>query len=244
MSICFRFHGSLTELLHNRWQGRKEVLLPFTRAAAIKDVLEAFGPPHTEIGSIVCNGQEVDFSWPVSSGQEFEIDSISAPWDVTKTSLLRPLPLPSLKFYTDLTVGRLTHYLRMAGFDTMYDPDQRGRPLAVSVQREQRVLLTKNLDLLKYKEVEFGRAVRAVGPAGQLWEVLCLFGVTTLKRPFSRCLACNRLLEPVKKETVMHRLEPLTIRYYNEFYICRFCDRLFWPGSHVERMRTILNGLM
>ncbi|MDY0390213.1 MAG: Mut7-C RNAse domain-containing protein [Desulfobulbus oligotrophicus] len=241
MSIRYHFQGSITELLRNRWQEKGVLEQPFIRTASIKDVIEAFGPPHTEIGYILCNSRPVDFNWLVAPGQEFEIGPISAPWDVTSATLLRPSPLPSLKFCTDLTVGRLTRYLRMAGFDTLYTPGQKARALAASVHEEQRVLLTKNLGLLKYREVEFGRAIRAVSPDDQLREVLNLFGIDQLKQPLSRCLACNRLLEPVEKETILHRLEPLTLRYYSEFFVCQFCDTLFWPGSHVERMRTILN---
>lgn len=241
MHIRYHFQGSLTKLLRSRWQGMDSIVQPFTRSASIKDVIEAFGPPHTEIGHILCDGQPVDFNWLISSGQDYEISPILPPWDVSRATLLRPTPLPTLRFFTDLTVGRLARYLRMAGFDTLYATNEKDRDIVVALQREPRVLLTRNLDLLKYKEVEFGRAIRAITPVAQLREVLDLFGITQLAHPLSRCLECNRPLEPVDKATILHRLEPLTIRYYNDFHICRSCDNIYWAGSHVARMRKILS---
>jgi uncharacterized protein with PIN domain len=240
MYIRYCFQGTLSQLLRSRWRGTNPIIQPFTRPASIKDVLEAFGPPHTEIGSILCNGQPVDFYWPISSGQNYEIAPIIAPWDISQATLLRPQPLLVLRFLADRTVGRLARYLRMAGLDTLYEPDWNDDDIVAALQNEPRVLLTRNLDLLKRKQVVFGRAIRMVAPFAQLREVLDLFGINQLNQGLSRCLQCNQLLEPVDKSTILHRLEPLTIRYYHTFNICRNCDQIFWAGSHVGRMRELL----
>jgi uncharacterized protein with PIN domain len=141
----------------------------------------------------------------------------------------------------DGNVGRLARYLRMAGFDTLYDPAWDERDIVQEIQKDRRILLTRNLDLLKHKEVEFGRCVRAMAPVAQLREILNLFSSTQLPQAFTRCLACNTLLEPVRKEDILDRLEPLTLQYFDIFSICPRCDRIYWPGSHIDRMQQSLN---
>ena len=242
MHIRYCFQGTLSQLLTRRWRGMDPIVLPYSRSASIKDAIEAFGPPHTEIGHILCNGQPVDFDWPINPGQDYEIAPILAPWDITQATLLRPRPLPALRFLADRTVGRLARYLRIAGFDTLYEPEWRDGEIVAALQHEPRVLLTRNLDLLKRKQVVFGRAIRTVTPVAQRTEVLELFGVNRLDHCLTRCLACNQLLEPVDKAAILHRLEPLTIRYYHEFRICRICDHVYWAGGHVDRMRELLKG--
>lgn len=240
MHIRYWFQGTLSQLLRSRWRGVDSIAQPFTRSASIKDVIEAFGPPHTEIGHILCDGQPVDFDWLIGPGQVYEIAPINPPWDISQATLLRPQPLPALRFLTDRTVGRLARYLRMAGFDTLHEPDLNDGEIMAALQREPRVLLTRNLDLLKRKPVVFGRAIRAVGPGTQLAEVLELFGINRINHGLTRCLVCNQPLEFVDKATILHRLEPLTIRYYNDFHICRTCDHIYWAGSHVDRMHELL----
>jgi hypothetical protein len=72
--------------------------------------------------------------------------------------------------------------------------------------------------------------------------MLDLFAIGAPPRPFSRCLECNALLDPVPKAAILHRLEPLTIRHFDTFCICRPCDKIYWTGSHVDRMRQVLTG--
>lgn len=240
MQACFHFHGDLVPLLRPRWRSGQPIRLPVTRAASIKDVIEAFGPPHTEIGGIDCDGRPMDFSCPVGAGQRFDILPVTAPWDVTRPTLLRPDPLPGLAFLVDGTLGRLARSLRMAGFDTLSNRLWQVPDLLRTLAREPRVLLSRNLDLLKRRQVVFGRAIRAEAVTAQLREVLALFGIAALPRALTRCLDCNGLLEPVAKSDILHRLEPLTIRYFEEFHRCRSCDRIYWAGSHVDRMRRTL----
>lgn len=240
MNAIYHFHGDLPQLLRPRWRTANPIALPVTRAASIKDAIEAFGLPHTEVGDIACDGQPADFCRRVEAGQRFDIFPHPTPWDVTRPTILHPVPLPELRFVVDVNAGRLARYLRMAGFDTLYDPCWDDRTILAVLQAEPRLLLSRNLDLLKRKQVAFGRRIRADNPLDQLREVIGLFGIRDLPKPFSRCLECNLPLEPVAKGDILPRLEPLTIRYVDLFSICRNCDRIYWQGSHVEKMGTLL----
>ncbi|MDD3619215.1 MAG: Mut7-C RNAse domain-containing protein [Desulfobulbaceae bacterium] len=236
MAAEYHFHGDLQTLLRRRWRDVRPVRQEVTRSASIKDVIESFGLPHTEVNRIECNAREVDFSRAVEDRDRFDIFPVHVPWDVARPTLLRPRPLQTIRFIVDNNVGRLARYLRMAGFDTLYDYRWTDGEIIALLEVENRILLTRDLDLLKRKRVEFGRYIRSGRPAAQVREVLNLFGAAGLE-PFSRCLECNFPLRSVEKEDVLHRLEPLTRKYYNSFSICSRCDRIYWPGSHVDRMR-------
>jgi len=241
MYTTYHFHGDLHRLLRQRWRGRQPIALPVTRSASIKDVMESFGLPHTEVDRITCNGRITDFCQRVEASQRFDIHPIPCPWDTSIPTLLRPKPLPSLRFIVDVNVGRLARYLRMAGLDTLYDPSWDERRILREIQKNRCLLLTRNLDLLKRNQVEFGRYIRATTPEEQLREILELFGGTAAPNPLSRCLECNTLLQPVRKEDILHRLEPLTIEYFSLFSLCPHCDKIYWHGTHVDRMLQSLH---
>jgi len=236
MAVFF-LHGDLSRLLRRKWRRANPVILQITRAASIKDVIESFGLPHTEVGMIGWQGGAVDFSFPVADSHRYDIRPVQAPCDVTRPTLLRPQPLASVRFLVDANVGRLARYLRMAGFDTFYDRGLAGQDIIELLQRDGRILLSRDLDLLKRKAVEHGRYVRAEDPEKQLREIVHFYGLAHQVKPFSRCLECNGTLRAIDKETVRHRLEPLTERYYHTFSICPGCNKLYWKGSHIENMR-------
>lgn len=237
MPAEYSFHGDLSNLLRRRWREANPVRQPVTRAASIKDVMESFGLPHTEVGRIECDGWEADFSMPVWEGRRFDIFPVPVPWDVFRPTLLRPRPLTTICFIVDNNVGRLARYLRMAGLDTLYDHRWSNGDILDRLRRDNRILLTRDLDLLKRKQVVFGRYIRSSEPVLQLREVLNLFGPAAQVNPFTRCLECNSHLRAVAKQAVLERLEPLTRKYYESFSICPRCDKIYWPGSHVDKMR-------
>jgi len=236
------FHGDLNEFLRpDNSNGRVSYLVD--RRASIKDVIEALGPPHTEVGAITVNGSEVDFSHLLEPGQTVHVHPVPAPLDVTVPTLLRPVPLPDLRFIVDVNVGKLAERLRLLGIDAAYDPAWRDTFIAQTAEAEGRTVLSKDLLLLKRNKVQFGRAIRAVNPDDQLLEVLGFFGLKGPFKPFTRCIHCNALLEPVPKTAIIHRLEPLTRKYFHDFHICPGCGRIYWRGSHHERMRGWLQGI-
>ncbi|MDH3327781.1 MAG: Mut7-C ubiquitin/RNAse domain-containing protein [Desulfobulbaceae bacterium] len=237
MAAIFEFHDDLSNLLRPRWRNINPLVQTVTRRASIKDVIESFGLPHTEIGKIELEGREVDFTFSVADNQFFRILPVPVPWDVTEKSLLRPDPLTKIRFIVDVNVGRLARYLRMVGLDVLYNSDWNDEEITAMIVQAKRIVLTRDFGLLKRKQVEFGRYVRSDKPAEQLNEIITLFGLREKLKPFSRCLDCNSLLETVDKKDVLPRLEPLTRKYYNTFSICAACDKVYWAGSHIEEMR-------
>ena len=168
---------------------------------------------------------------------------LQPPVDVTTPSRLRPQPFQDIRFVADVNVGKLASFLRMLGFDTYYRPDLQDAECARLAAAEQRIVLTKDAKLLKRKLIVHGHLVREVHPRRQLQEVVHFYGLDSSLAPFSRCLRCNALLEPIDKEAVLHRLEPLTKKYYDRFHRCPGCDQIYWSGSHREKMEHLLAAL-
>ncbi|WP_353962100.1 Mut7-C RNAse domain-containing protein [Aldersonia sp. NBC_00410] len=84
--------------------------------------------------------------------------------------------------------------------------------------------------------VTHGRYVHAEHPEPQVVEVLRRLDLADRIDPFTRCLRCNGHLEDIAKAEIEHRLAPLTRLHYNDFRHCRECDRLYWRGSHQQRL--------
>jgi hypothetical protein len=61
--------------------------------------------------------------------------------------------------------------------------------------------------------------------------------------PFSRCLVCNGELNMVQKEEIEDALLLKTKLYYNEFWQCTICKKIYWKGPHYERMMALVENL-
>lgn len=242
--ITINFHGNLVDLLSRKSANGPVVFFHLQRRTSIKDLIESFGIPHPEIEKIAVNGKEVDFAYIVENSIRIDVFPISMHSNFCKPSLLRPDPLISHRFVVDINVAKLASKLRQLGFDTLLPRDCDDAGLAAIAGCQRRILLTRDCNLLKRKIVEFGHLVRAEFPNEQLVEIIKLFGLKDMIKPYSRCFQCNGLLEPVAKEDIMPFLEPLTKKYYHVFHRCIDCKKIYWSGSHREKMDEILQVIL
>ncbi len=107
------------------------------------------------------------------------------------------------------------------------------------VATERRVLLTRDRGLLMRNQVDRGHFVRATDPREQLVEVLQRFDLAGSMHPFSRCVRCNSRLEPTDRASLERRLTPGAERHA-ELLGCPGCNRIYWKGSHYDRMCRFL----
>lgn len=234
--ITISCHGNLADLLSRKFRKDGVISFDLQRKTSVKDLIESVGIPHPEIDQIIVENKEVDFNYIVAQGVKIDVYPISSKTDFFKPTILRPTPLESYRFVVDVNVAKLTPKLRQLGFDTLYQNNFNDEELALVSGNQQRVLLTRDCNLLKRKVVDFGHLVRAGCPDEQIVEVIELFNLKKNIRPYSRCLTCNGDLLPVSKEEILHLLQPLTRKYYNHFCQCLNCQKLYWAGSHREKM--------
>lgn len=215
----------------------------FDRRASVKDMIESFGVPHTEVDIILVNGHSVDFSCIVQDGDRISVYPVFESLDVSPLVRLRPAPLRSPAFVLDSNLGRLARYLRLLGFDCLYQNDYDDETVANIADQEQRIVLTRDRALLQRKIITRGYFVRAVRPRPQVKEVLARFDLYRLVDPFNRCIRCNGDLQAVDKQVIEERLEPRTREHFNSFRICTACGQIYWQGSHHARSLRLIEEL-
>lgn len=230
----FQFYAELNDFLPAN-KRQYSFVYEFTGRVAIKDTIESLGIPHCEVSRILVNGEPVDFSYILQSGDECSVYPISLSND--------RIQYPS-RFVLDVHLGKLAGYLRMLGFDTLYRNDYEDEELARISSSEERILLSRDIGLLKRSLVTYGYFVRETNPNRQLIEVLRHFDFFKAISPYCRCLHCNGLLEPVAKEIIVDKLPIKTRQTYNEFRQCSSCGQIFWKGTHYQRMQQFIANVL
>lgn len=237
-----RFYASLNAFLPLPAR-QQATTCDFNGPVSIKHIIESLGVPHTEVALILANGKCVDFRYPVRAGDRLAVFPTFSTLEPSSSSALRP-PLPRpVRFVLDVHLGRLAGYLRLLGFDALYRNSYDDTELARISAAQERVLVTRDRRLLMRKEIIFGCCLLTRDSQQQLVTVLHRFKLVDAIRPWSRCLRCNGQLEPVAKETVLHRLEPLTRLHYDAFDICQECSQIYWQGSHFDSLRAFVEDI-
>ena len=142
-------------------------------------------------------------------------------------------------------LGGLAKWLRAAGYDAYYareGTDVSDRTLTAKALVERRVLLTSDGDFLERKPVRDGSVGFLKVPHVQLEDQLRLvvehFG---LNRRQSRCMVCSGMLDIVSSEAVVGRVPSSVLRDHEDFFVCQECGRVFWHGSHWQRISDRLD---
>ena len=141
-------------------------------------------------------------------------------------------------------LGGLAKWLRAAGYDTYYareGTDVSDRSLAQKALEERRVVLTSDNGFLERRPVRDGTVGFMQVPHLPLEEQLQLVAARfSLTRRQSRCMVCNGELGVVPPVTVAGRVPPGVMQDHEEFFECRGCGRVFWHGSHWDRISSRL----
>jgi uncharacterized protein with PIN domain len=238
----FRFYEELNDFLPSE---KKKTLFPyaFNGNPSVKDAIEAMGVPHVEVDLILANSLSVDFSYKLKNADTVSVYPVFESFDITSVTHLRKRPLRDMKFVADVHLGKLTRYLRLCGFDTYYRTDLNDQEIINLAITDERVILTRDLGLLKNNKVTRGYWIRSVHPWEQLKDVIGRFDLTGRVALFTRCMNCNGVLEDVPKKEILDRLLPKTRQYYRKFKKCNVCNRLYWNGSHYQNMKGHLRVL-
>jgi uncharacterized protein with PIN domain len=214
----FYFEGDLSLFLLPSLRGR-EIERFWSDTDTLMHVVESIGVPHTEVERIERNG------------------------DLIRVYPRLPERLQAPRFVLDQHLGRLAAYMRMLGFDVEHTVPAPDEELAAISSRQDRVLLTRDVGLLKRKEVRLGYFVRATDPRAQLSEVVKRFCLVDMIAPFTRCFRCNTSLQHVDKAAIAARLPERTAELHDDFKSCPDCGRVYWKGSHYDRMRALIERI-
>jgi len=216
---------------------------PFCGKVSVKDLIEATGVPHTEIGLILLNHHAIDFNYHLHDNDHISVYPPFCQLDISEFSRNQPLPLSDIKFVVDTHMGKLARYLRLLGFDTLYQNNYTDPELATISATENRILLTRDRGLLKHSIIKYAYFVRTTGSHNQLQEIISQFDLKLLFKPFSRCIHCNGALIKVDKKLIAAQLQTKTKRFYQHFKQCRNCQHIYWQGSHYYKILNLITSL-
>lgn len=240
VTVRFLFHGELNVFLAPALR-RRVFLRGVPAQATVKHAIESLGVPHTEVGAILLNRRAVGLSACLGEGAQVEVHPACMAAAFSDASfqadLHPPLSAPA-RFVADAHLGKLARYLRMFGFDVLYRNDYSDAEIADLASREQRIVLTRDRDLLMRKGIVHGRYLHALDAEHQVAEILHRFRLASEVHSFTRCLVCNGVLHAAAAEEVAHLTPPQSRALHVHFTRCSACCRVYWEGSHMQRMRA------
>jgi uncharacterized protein with PIN domain len=233
--ISIRFFDELTDLLpRSMREGALDI--PFMGRRSVKDLIESLHVPHTEVGSIRVNGGLRDLSYVLEPGDGVEVYPAQCP----------PEPVPGeAAFVCDVHLGKLARFLRILGFDVDFANHRDDAVLARISQQDNRILLTRDRRLLMRGCVCHGQLIRSTDVELQIKEVIRRFDLKGRCRPFSRCPACNGLLQKMDDREpsfgeYRNRVPPGVRQWNREYAVCPACRKVYWKGSHYDRLQRRL----
>jgi uncharacterized protein len=238
----FRFYAELNDHLAPE-QKYKAQEKSFFVPSTVKDMIENCGVPHTEVELIIVNSESADFSRVVRDGDRIGVYPMFESVDITPELRVRSQPLRNPAFVLGVHLGKLAAYLRMLGFDALYRSCYTDSELVQISSLERRILLTRDRGLLKHSAISHGYWLRATDSRRKAAEVVQRFDLAHVIRPFTRCMACNGVIELVSRERVRDRLLPRTAELYDEFRQCLQYGRVYWKGTHYKRMQRWIEEL-
>lgn len=149
-----------------------------------------------------------------------------------------------MRFLVTPELGRLARWLRLLGYDTAYVPlGQPWREILIQAMQEQRVLVARD------RRYQGGKGVQVVRITNdrlrdQLKEFLAALKATPQEEAiFSRCLRCNEPLQELRRESAAQRVPPYVLQTAKGFVRCARCDRIYWPGTHLDLAQGFLRGV-
>lgn len=147
-----------------------------------------------------------------------------------------------VRFCADVHLGKLARLLRMLGFDTVYKNNFPKDELLKIARDKSGCVLSKSPYFLKFRDITFYQ-IKSSHSYQQLKEVIDQFHLQPSFKPFTRCLYCNAILEKKEKAEVDISVLPETKKHFTEFWQCPTCKKIYWKGSHYERMMKEIEKL-
>ena len=138
-------------------------------------------------------------------------------------------------FAAERTLGKLAKWLRLLGFDTIFEGQNSGDTFSKGLQSD-RILLTRTRAVQAQYGTRQHLFIQSDHVRNQIQQVIHELGIVFQDiRPFSRCLSCNVEITEIKKDAVFGQVPDYVWETHDIFHTCPECKRIYWPGSHTER---------
>ncbi len=149
------------------------------------------------------------------------------------------------KFIVDSNVGKLTKWLRMMGYDSLFFNGSDDSSLVKTALKEGRVILTRDTQIMERGLIRNGRLkailIASDVPRLQIGQVIRELKLDSWFKPFSLCLECNQPLLKRNKAEIAGRVPPYVFKTQDQYVECPACHRIYWRGTHWQAMTRNLN---
>lgn len=240
--VEFYFFGNLNDFLSEE-KKNKNFIHVFKGRASIKNLIESIGVPHTEVAFITVNKKRVNFNYLVKDNDIIAIYPFNYGIYFFINKIVSFFKSKNLKFILDVHLGKLAKYLRLCGFDVLYNFKWNDNEIIEKSIKENRIILTHDKGLLMNKKVIKGYFVRSLDPEEQLVEIIQRFLLLRKIKLFSRCLDCNNKLKRISRKEVIGKVERFIYEKYRKFFYCEVCNKIYWKGPHYKNMKCFIKKI-
>ena len=154
---------------------------------------------------------------------------------------------PGPSFLADRTVGKLSRWLRILGYDSVYLPQLLPAGLLREGRRQRRIILTRNTAILRAKDAPAFIFIRPDRFREQLKQVVETLQLDPVQAVLSRCIECNQALQLIEKDhhqaQVKNKVPDYVWQTQTDFRRCPKCSRIYWAASHRDRVLAELKQL-
>ena len=148
--------------------------------------------------------------------------------------------MSNLKFIVDNNVGKLTKWLRIMGYDTLFFDGGDDAHMMATALAEGRVILTRDTQIMRRRVVTCGQLkailITSDQPEQQMHQVIDSLQLDCHFRPFALCLECNQPLLERSKQQVKDLVPPYVFQTQSQYMQCPACHRIYWRGTHWQAM--------
>ncbi|MFA7056764.1 MAG: Mut7-C RNAse domain-containing protein [Candidatus Cloacimonadales bacterium] len=142
-------------------------------------------------------------------------------------------------FILTIDAQKLAKWLRLLGYDTKVIRSVSLLNLIRIAKKEKRIIITRSKEILKHP-LEFERIFIHSDQLEAQLEELRPFLKYEEEFVFTRCPEDNDLLVAIDKEKIIDLIPAKVAELYDSFKICRKCGRVYWQGSHYEKIEDLL----
>jgi len=142
-----------------------------------------------------------------------------------------------MKFICDDNLGKLASYLRMLGFDTLFEEQFDDNTLLKTASAQKRLLITRDSKLVPRTHPYGVLLVENDDPLEQLKTAIENLGLTIdPSLLFNRCSRCNDICVIVNKDRISDSVFPYILKTQDIIKKCPSCERYYWKGSHYKNI--------
>lgn len=234
-----QINGSLRDFIDSGKPGKTSVHVAFEMNPSAKDIIESQGIPHTAVFGLMVNGNSKTLDYNVKNGDKIK----PLPFEMVSADELDEIQISPSRFMTDIHLGKLSKKMRLLGLDTLMADKSDDQEIISLSNAEQRMILTRDIGLLRNGKTMYGYWIRNTEPEKQAEELFERFELSDHINPFSRCMECNSTLQEVPLSEVKKQVPPKVQEWKSDFYRCSGCGKVYWKGSHYQKLKERVEKL-